>query len=641
MPTDEKRYAELARLLMNYDYLLIDTCSLMEEAFPDWMNVFEQTKRGYLKSLKHDFHAIVPFRCYEELKNHVVNRDNTPEMIEKAIAAARALRVIKWARFKKLLEITKKDKAENYADNAITVKVIHDRLTKRILIITQDKGLASDLLYWNHSQSQFGRFVAVYQFNNEGQLVKNYGKSNPNRDNNPTTKFNPASKKLVREEFHATPILKQPVEAAPFDANASEQRLRALLGNPNYPLDKKKKEVQSHLDGLAKMPKQAREEAKLFFKEEDLKRFLADGVYPFVSQKSAKPAKATKPEPTPKKAPETPSQSVQQDVGLPNPATPAEEALFNKLRNLRHDDGKSLREALSKAASALQIMFRYHSIPYDPKFHGPIDLIEDDLNIIEKNLRDVFEGNRIVSIEYKKATWYVQPQKNLFRVWIALQPPEYVVIDTVPAVEETKKPAKNPAKKETKSAEKQPKPKKEAKPAEKQPKPKKEEKTAKKAEPTPKAKKPQDNPNLIKPEGREPVKLTKRESSRKKAKAAPEQSEPTPKTPKPKKESKPAEKQPKPKKEAKPAEPQPKKKADKPAEQPKAKKLTHLEQALAAEPRLKANSSNPTYPLESKLKDLKAQLELVKKLKSEDRKKLTLNLDAIKAMIAKFEAEAK
>ena len=639
MPTDEKRYAELARLLMNYDYLLIDTCSLMEDAFPDWMNVFEQTKKGYLKSLKHDFHAIVPFRCYEELKNHLANRDNTPEMIEKAIAAARALRVIKWARFKRLIEITKKDKAENYADNAITVKVIHDRLTKRILIITQDKGLASDLLYWNHSQSQFGRFVAVYQFNNEGQLVKNFGKPNSGRDSNPTNRFNPASKKPVREEFHATPILKQPNVVAPFDANASEQRLRALLGNPNYPLEKKKKEVQSHLDGLASMSKQAKENAKLFFKEEDLKRFLVDGVYPFASQKIAKPVQTSKPEPTPKKAPITPTQPAQQSHDLPNPINPEEEALFNKLRNLRHDDGKSLREALSKAATALQIMFRYHSIPYDPKFHGPIDLIEDDLNIIEKNLRDAFEGNRIVSIDYKKATWYVQPQKNAFRVWIALEPPEYVVIDTVP-VEETKKPAKKPAKKASKPAEKQPKPKKEAMPAEPEPKPKKEEKPVKKTEQTPKVKKSKDNPNLIKPEGREPAKLTKHESSRKKAKPAPEQSEPTPKAPKPKKETKPAEKQPKPKKEAKPAEPQPKKKkAEKPEEQPKPKKLTHLEQALAAEPRLKANSSNPTYPLESKLKDLKAHLELVKKLKSEDRKKLTLNLDTIKAMIAKLEAE--
>ena len=630
MPTQEKQYAELARLLMNYDYLLIDTCSLMDDAFPDWMNVFEQTKKGYLKSLKHDFHAIVPFRCYEELKNHLRNRDNTPEMIEKAIASARALRVIKWARFKRLLEITKKDKAENYADNAITVKVIHDRLSKRILIITQDKGLASDLLYWNHSQSQFGKFVAVYQFNNEGQLVKNFGKPNSGRENNPSTpRFNPASKKPVREEFHATPIIKQPAEAAIFDASASEQRLRALLGNPNYPLEKKKKEVQAHLDSLALMPKQAKENAKLFFKEEDLKRFLLDGVYPFSSQKPAKPAQTPKMAPTPKKGPTAPAQ---QDNGLSNPSTPAEEVLLNKLRNLRHDDGKSLKEALSKAASALQIMFRYHSIPYDPKFHGPIDLIEDDLNILEKDIKEAFVGNRIVTIEYKKATWYVQPRGNVFRVWIALQPPEYVVIDTIP-VEETKKPVKKKSSKKKQPeaqeapastpSEVTPKPKKEKKPAEKSPKPKKE---AKPAEPTVKT-----------PEASETPK-----PSKKKAKPAPEQGEATPKLAKPKKESKPAEKSPKPKKETKPAEPQPKpKKAEKPAEQPKAKKLTHLEQALAAEPRLKANSSNPTYPLESKLKDLKAQLELVKKLKSEDRKKLTLSLDAIKAMIAKLEAEAK
>ena len=76
-----------------------------------------------------------------------------------------------------------------------------------------------------------------------------------------------------------------------------------------------------------------------------------------------------------------------------------------------------------------------------------------------------------------------------------------------------------------------------------------------------------------------------------------------------------------------PAKPTPKKEEAKPV-QP-----TALEKAQKAEARLLSVLSNGNYPKESKLADLKSQLELVRALKPEEAAKLKYNVDALKGMI--------
>lgn len=631
MPTDEKRYSDLAKQLKNFDYVIIDTCSLMDENFPDWMNVFEKAKKEYIDHVSDEFHAFVPYRCYEELKKHAKVKSKLPEFVEKKIAAKRALRIVKWAKFRKIIEITKKDKKENYADNAITVQVIHDRLTKRILVITQDKGLASDLLYWNHSQSQKGKYVAVYHLVPGGELAPNRGKTYSTREPHKPNKIKPFEKPTKRE---ATP--------APYDALSAERRLKSVLANPTYPLDKKKRDVQAHLTALAALPKERREQLPLQLTENILRRFLITGTLP-----------------QEKKIP----QPVEENSNpAPDNQRPEPQTFEGEVAKLRYGDGNTIREALSQAASYHDVMFRYHSIPYNSQFHGPVDVTDLDLLEMAKALDLEVHGNGIFRVEYKGILAYVAPKNIAFRAWIDFS---NVLGEKKPEKQEkSAKPARKPA--ET--------PKQEApvKPDETPAKPKK-----KKAKPSgnnspvpettakpkqPKAKKPQEQKPAGEPAKQEPVKTPKPPKPKKPKVEQPKPEKKVEETPKPekkKKQPKPApaespapkaetpakpQKQPKPKKQAKPAGPNPEKI---PAE-PKKKSVTKpkkpqslLEEALKADKNLKANVNNSNYPTESKIVDLKAQIERIKKLKPAEREQLGLSLESLKMMLSVLEASKK
>ena len=66
---------------------------------------------------------------------------------------------------------------------------------------------------------------------------------------------------------------KKPVDYAA-KASAADARLKANISNPNYPDEKKKKDIQSQLTLLKKLtPEQA---SGLSYKEEELRRLLKD-----------------------------------------------------------------------------------------------------------------------------------------------------------------------------------------------------------------------------------------------------------------------------------------------------------------------------------------------------------------------------
>ena len=759
MYAEEKRYAVLAKQLRNYDYVIIDTCSLMDESFPEWMDVFELAKKEYVDENAEDFHAYVPYRCYEELKKHAKIKSNDPELIEKQIAAKRALRIVKWAKFRKILEITKKDKEENYADNAITVKVIHDRLDKRILVITQDKGLASDLLYWNHSQSQRGKYVAVYRLAPNGELAPNRGKTSPARE--PQKNYKPAAPERAQTPKQNQKSAPSKQKKADYDAVSNDKRLKALLTNPNYPMDKKKKDVQSHLEGLSSLPEEKRKALPLLLSEGALRQFLLTGT---VGEKKDQQVQQQS---EPKKAEE------------PKADEPKEMTIDMLMRKFRYGEALSLKEAFSQCGTFYNIMFRYHSIPYNPQFHGPIDLTEEDLDAMSRMADDALDGNTLIHLEYKKIILYVYPRNLTFRVWMDFSAALPAPVEK-PAQQSKKEEAKKPnkaaestPKAEHKAKQKKPEPQKEAadKPAEKpsaqqnavKPKAKKKptkatqkpvaEKTApavtepaKKEEPAQqikpasvsdkpkndkkrpngknqkKSNKKQESQPVQEPETKEPVAPAKpslapekpkgahKGSSGKKQATNNNQPEPQPKNepkaqetnkssdaPAPKKpaKQKPAKKaQPKveqqaPKSKPEQASPQPKAKAaksdktakaepkkekpksatkpkqepakpaekaqkqqpkQKPNNQPKKqeksaekpskdkKQLSLFDDAKAADMRLRANVNNSNYPVASKIADLKAQLERLKKLKVEERKELGLSIDTIKMMIRMLES---
>ena len=180
MYNDENRAMALAKHLNGFDYVLIDTCSLMEDAFPAWMDRLVAAQ-DYLEDSSTEIY--VPKECIEELERHSKNKKD----FDKRGPAKRALKILKDAKRRKLITILKKQKKDrkSFADNAIYVKVSTDRLSQKILVITQDKKLASDLIALNNLLSQRGRNAHIMKFEGaEGNLVPNRGEILPSEKNN-------------------------------------------------------------------------------------------------------------------------------------------------------------------------------------------------------------------------------------------------------------------------------------------------------------------------------------------------------------------------------------------------------------------------------------------------------------------------
>ena len=163
----EKKASELAELLNPFDYVILDTCSLMDENFPEWMDVLIDAKNYRKKGQQ-----IVVFKtCIDELKKHLKNKKRD----SKRIAAKRALKIVRHAKWRKLLTVLKIKESQNFADNVIFVKVSADRIYSRVAVITQDKKLAYDLVNLNNLASQRGYKVFVYKIAPGGVLENNKG----------------------------------------------------------------------------------------------------------------------------------------------------------------------------------------------------------------------------------------------------------------------------------------------------------------------------------------------------------------------------------------------------------------------------------------------------------------------------------
>ena len=97
------------------------------------------------------------------------------------------------------------------------------------------------------------------------------------------------------------------------------------------------------------------------------------------------------------------------------------------------------------------------------------------------------------------------------------------------------------------------------------------------------------------------------------------------------------------KKEAKPKKQEPKeanapaKETKKTVSKPKTSKKVPVDEILAFDKRLKAVLSNPNYPKEDKIKDIKKQHEDIKLLSSEDKKKLLLSARKLNSLLSELD----
>ena len=687
MYRDEQLASSLAKYLSRYDYAMIDTCSMMEDSFPLWLDILELSKPYQVKPVP----VIVLSTALAELKKHEKSK-----IAEKAIAAKRALKIVKVASKKKTISLVKLKWAnQDFLDHAMYVKVSSDRLDSKILVITQDKKFASDLLHLNELQSQFGHKISVDKISPEGSLSPNQGEtSSPHRS---------------EKQPHTQP------QKAP-DIFLMDARVASVINNPNYPMDRKIADVKAQLAMLAKLPKKDARAIKLNYPEERLKDFLARHPSPKADNKpkvAEQPQKETPKKEPPKALPAKKEEPKKLEVKKEIPKLQAPQQPQPKAAP-KSEPMKAEPEVKAKpfAASADEvsnrlldqgIIVRDPGVPYIPPVHGEVDINRKELEgIVNKfnknggntplNFKNLTissaEGKLVLSIAKAKSA---EPKKEVEAPSKPKAEPEK---QAKPAKEKTEKPkaseapkaqpkadkaqpSKPEAKKETKPEPKKAEAKKtEAKVQEKKEAPKskkstkeqpKKDMSAKKEEPKPQLKK-QEKPAPKKEAEKKPVSENAKapklivavpeekpqpKADSKKAKAEPKKAEAKKqelKTQVKKEAAKPQNKE-EPKKakssakepaKAQPKKSEPKSEMKKKEEaKPEVKPSFDIEKIKLAEARLMAVLPNPTYPHASKLADAEKQLKTVLSLPKQARGELKLSADKLKAQIAKLKEEAK
>jgi rRNA-processing protein FCF1 len=665
MFNDENKASSLAKFLNGFDYVIVDTCSLMEDSFPSWMDTLVNAK-DYLRD---GLHIQILNKCVDELKKHSKNRDDDSVRIE----SKRALKILHQVKHSKILEFTKKERGQNFADNVIYTTVSNLRIRYRCLIITQDKGLASDLRDLNSLESQRGYQVAVYKLLPDSTLDINHGMpagyvhqsyhAAPDRDG-----AKPQHRGLHGLFHHERPT--KPVKPTLKDPNDAfnkvldnDRKLAANLGNPNYPSASKLNDIDAQLKAIQLLPEDRKTALKLTYNdaklhEEKTKLIQMKNVNKAAPVKAAPAAQPVAAKPTP-----APKPAVNPMVKEANPAKPT--MMLEK--HLYYGEGHSIDYALRMCAEHYDLLFRDPSIPYVNPVHGPIDLTTKDQDQVIAALSSPKAELILKGILFKA-------EKNSFgyKVYIDLHPmaaPAQPIVESKPApVPETKPAPKAVSKAPAKAAAPKAAAKPVAKPESDQPVARpttlaaptptvlKKEPVHRKA-PAKKAVEPAEKPagtgkgaTLI---VAVPEDDGKREFIERKSRRAAENGEAIhtvrpngnlkpakkpvvhpnkPVQPKPQKAASP---KPAPKKASKPAQPAkaPAKPQPKPAKPQTAKPVKSLlQEAQAAEKRLSANLHNPNYPKDNKLKDLNTQIALVQKLSPADAKQLRYNADALKAM---------
>ena len=310
MYSEETRSSNLAKFLAIYDYAFVDTCSLMCDSFPAFMDLLSQSKEYWKK----DFHFVVLAECVKELEKHSQNKERP----EAAIEAKRALKILKrdqrhFAK-KRTLEIPKTAVKDVFADHAIYTQASALRIQYKVLVITQDKTLTNDLRKLNELDSMRGRYVMVYRLNSKGELEENPGLSADESARkhaeiikNTEAKYHFLSKNKPSFDDDKT-NKKQPEPSAISDIITNDRRLGANLSNPNYSPEKKFADIETQLALLKKVGKQKVAELSLTFNEEALlekKKSLQFGQVNEVKkpERVSVEQKPVKEEPKPKKAP--------------------------------------------------------------------------------------------------------------------------------------------------------------------------------------------------------------------------------------------------------------------------------------------------------------------------------------------------
>ena len=392
MYNEELKSSKLAQFLNDYDYVFVDTCSLMEDSFPLFMDYLSKSKEYW----KEDLQVIVLGECIEELKKHAKEKEK-----DRKIAALRALKIIRHDKWhKKAFTITKAE-GSSFADNAIFTKVSGLRIHNKILVITQDKTLTTDLLKLNRLDSQKGRYLSVYRLTPHSELEKNPGENGEKTFN----KKHEASSFQKVEKDNKTVALNKAQKVIIEEDN----KLSKNLSNPNYKIKNKIKDIDNQLAKLNKLDANSLSALSLRFSKEDLLK----------KKEELLPSKKGEKKENKK---ETPSIIV--------------------------TTGASPSEALKRLALNYHSIVRDPSVSYVASVHGSLDLTSDDLKKVDqlavsKGNFSYNKGN--VTYSFEKGKEYSVSCKNL-----SSKKPEEQKRSTPVSMKEEKKKNLPPKKEESK-----------------------------------------------------------------------------------------------------------------------------------------------------------------------------------------------
>lgn len=332
MYQEELESSSLAKFLNEYDYVFVDTCSLMEDTFPLFMDKLVSSKEYWREELQ----VIVLGECLDELKKHA--KEKSKERASSRLAAARALKIIRHDKWHTHALTITKTLGESFADNAIYTRVSGLRIHNKLLVITQDKTLTTDLLKMNNLDSQKGRYLNVYRINQDSELEKNPG------ENGPKTSFNKkrdASSFQKEEKDNKKPIQLTKLQKTLIQ---EDEKLSKNLANQNYKLKLKLRDIDDQLSRLKKAGDQSKNISLHFSKE-----MLINTKESLISASK----KADKKE---------------------NPV---------KEDNLPLGQGKLPSEALKRLALNYHTIVRDPSVSYFADIHGELDLTHDDLTAVD------------------------------------------------------------------------------------------------------------------------------------------------------------------------------------------------------------------------------------------------------------------
>lgn len=392
MYNEELKSSKLAQFLNDYDYVFVDTCSLMEDSFPLFMDYLSKSKEYW----KEDLQVIVLGECVEELKKHAKEKEK-----DRKIAALRALKIIRHDKWhKKAFTITKAE-GNSFADNAIFTKVSGLRIHNKILVITQDKTLTTDLLKLNRLDSQKGRYLSVYRLTPHSELEKNPGENGEKTFN----KKHEASSFQKVEKDNKTVALNKAQKGIIEEDN----KLAKNLSNPNYKTKNKIKDIDNQLSKLNKLDANSLSALNLRFSKEDLLK---------------------------KKEELLPSKKGEK------------KEIKKEASSVIVTTGASPSEALKRLALNYHSIVRDPSVSYVGAVHGNLDLTSDDLKKVDqlavsKGNFSYNKGNVVYSFE--KGKEYSVSCKNL-----SSKKPEEQKRSTPVSMKEEKKKTLPPKKEENK-----------------------------------------------------------------------------------------------------------------------------------------------------------------------------------------------